>query len=161
MFSIRLWSVKNHDNIISCWASKPSLEETVLFDFHIVVFWFYRYWWVRIRTNLRQWQMPQCTRRFQMRLFGRVRDFAGLRSFFMNTNLRNFRSRRYEKDEQGANCTDVDECAEVANCINGNCVNVPGSYECQCPEGFESNPTGIGCVGKMLSRANRCSCFQE
>ena len=54
----------------------------------------------------------------------------------------------YEKDERGANCTDVDECLDVANCINGRCINTEGSYQCECLEGFELNPTGVGCVGK-------------
>ena len=55
---------------------------------------------------------------------------------------------RYEKDERGANCTDIDECLDIANCVNGECHNADGSYECECPEGFQQNPTGIGCVGK-------------
>ena len=49
---------------------------------------------------------------------------------------------------RGANCTDVDECLNVGKCVNGHCVNSEGSYECLCPEGFELNPTGVGCVGK-------------
>lgn len=43
---------------------------------------------------------------------------------------------------------DVNECADPTFCINGICVNVPGSYLCQCPADFELNPTGVGCVGK-------------
>ena len=54
---------------------------------------------------------------------------------------------RYEKDEHGANCTDIDECAVEGNCLSGECINTNGRYECRCPEGFELNPTGIGCVG--------------
>lgn len=34
------------------------------------------------------------------------------------------------------------------NCINGLCVNTPGSYLCNCPQDFELNPTGVGCVGE-------------
>ena len=34
------------------------------------------------------------------------------------------------------------------NCINGLCVNTPGSYLCNCPQDFELNPSGVGCVGK-------------
>lgn len=46
---------------------------------------------------------------------------------------------------------DVDECLDPINCVNGLCVNVPGSYECNCPTDFELNPTGVGCVGKWSS----------
>uniref|UniRef100_A0A8C6VHH4 EGF-like domain-containing protein n=1 Tax=Naja naja TaxID=35670 RepID=A0A8C6VHH4_NAJNA len=42
--------------------------------------------------------------------------------------------------------TDVNECADPVNCINGLCVNTPGSYLCNCPQDFELNPTGVGCV---------------
>lgn len=44
--------------------------------------------------------------------------------------------------------SDVNECADPTFCINGICVNIPGSYLCQCPLDFELNPTGVGCVGK-------------
>lgn len=46
-------------------------------------------------------------------------------------------------------CTpDINECADPVNCINGLCVNTPGSYLCNCPADFELNPTGVGCVGE-------------
>lgn len=44
--------------------------------------------------------------------------------------------------------TDIDECADPINCVNGLCVNTPGRYECNCPPDFQLNPTGVGCVGK-------------
>lgn len=43
---------------------------------------------------------------------------------------------------------DINECADPVNCINGLCVNTPGSYLCNCPPDFELNPTGVGCVGE-------------
>lgn len=43
---------------------------------------------------------------------------------------------------------DVNECADPVNCINGLCVNTPGSYLCRCPRDFELNPSGVGCVGE-------------
>lgn len=43
---------------------------------------------------------------------------------------------------------DINECADPVNCINGLCVNTPGSYQCNCPPDFELNPTGVGCVGE-------------
>lgn len=44
--------------------------------------------------------------------------------------------------------TDVNECADPVNCINGLCINTPGSYVCSCPQDFELNPSGVGCVGE-------------
>ena len=44
--------------------------------------------------------------------------------------------------------SDVNECAYPTTCINGMCVNVPGSYHCNCPPDFELNPTRVGCVGE-------------
>ena len=54
----------------------------------------------------------------------------------------------FQKDDQGANCTDIDECEMVEKCVNGVCINTEGSYECQCPGGFQKNPSENGCVGK-------------
>lgn len=47
--------------------------------------------------------------------------------------------------------SDINECADPVNCINGLCVNTPGSYLCNCPQDFELNPTGVGCVGEWGS----------
>lgn len=44
--------------------------------------------------------------------------------------------------------SDVNECADPTICINGMCVNIPGSYHCNCPADFELNPTRVGCVGE-------------
>lgn len=46
--------------------------------------------------------------------------------------------------------TDANECADPVNCINGLCVNTPGSYFCNCPQDFELNPSGVGCVGESM-----------
>ena len=43
---------------------------------------------------------------------------------------------------------DIDECArDPTLCRGGRCVNTPGSYTCQCPEGHELTPTGKACKG--------------
>lgn len=32
-------------------------------------------------------------------------------------------------------------------CINGDCVNTPGSYHCKCHEGYQAKPTKQACIG--------------
>ncbi|XP_029030641.1 nidogen-2 [Betta splendens] len=48
----------------------------------------------------------------------------------------------------GRNCYDVDECAEgLTSCTaHAQCVNLPGSYRCQCHGGFEFGYDGRTCV---------------
>ncbi|XP_013382916.1 fibulin-1 isoform X2 [Lingula anatina] len=52
----------------------------------------------------------------------------------------------YEADANGI-CRDIDECARgTANCPPGQqCLNLPGSFQCQCGEGYEFNPTTRTC----------------
>lgn len=50
--------------------------------------------------------------------------------------------------------SDVNECADPTICINGMCVNIPGSYHCNCPADFELNPTRVGCVGETQQVLN-------
>ena len=44
-------------------------------------------------------------------------------------------------------CVDVDECGTNAHNCHGaaDCVNTPGSFECQCQSGYQGN--GISCAG--------------
>lgn len=49
----------------------------------------------------------------------------------------------YTRDSVSQNCRDVDECTEndkPACGVNAICKNLPGSYECSCPSGFNGNP---------------------
>lgn len=46
-------------------------------------------------------------------------------------------------------CVDIDECNSGDNLCqrNANCINIPGSYRCECSPGFKLSPTGA-CVGE-------------
>lgn len=46
--------------------------------------------------------------------------------------------------------TDIDECAQGAGILcTFRCVNVPGSYQCACPErGYTMTANGRSCKGK-------------
>uniref|UniRef100_A0A674JPJ0 Fibrillin 2 n=1 Tax=Terrapene triunguis TaxID=2587831 RepID=A0A674JPJ0_9SAUR len=47
-------------------------------------------------------------------------------------------------------------------CENGRCVNIIGSYRCECNEGFQSSPSGTECLGKLISLAYISRfCFAE
>jgi hypothetical protein len=51
-------------------------------------------------------------------------------------------------------CTDIDECvdeAKAAECVQDNalCVNEPGTYRCQCQDGYEYGADGK-CHGMIV-----------
>uniref|UniRef100_A0A8C9F173 Fibrillin 2 n=1 Tax=Pavo cristatus TaxID=9049 RepID=A0A8C9F173_PAVCR len=46
---------------------------------------------------------------------------------------------------------DINECAlDPDICSNGICENLRGSYRCNCNSGYEPDPSGRNCVGKLL-----------
>ena len=55
--------------------------------------------------------------------------------------------RGYTRDHETGKCRDINECMEhrekPACGINAICKNLPGSYECQCPPGFNGNPFSL------------------
>lgn len=47
--------------------------------------------------------------------------------------------------------TDVDECAENVNlCENGQCLNAPGAFRCECEMGFTPASDSKSCQGELL-----------
>lgn len=44
---------------------------------------------------------------------------------------------------------DIDECDENGRvCLNGRCVNTPGSYRCICNPGYQLSIDGAFCTGQ-------------
>lgn len=45
-------------------------------------------------------------------------------------------------------CRDINECVEQPGlCHNGHCVNLQGSYRCDCFDGFEASHDRKSCIG--------------
>lgn len=59
----------------------------------------------------------------------------------------------YTRDQTSGKCRDINECLELKGkpvCgLNAICKNLPGSYDCQCPAGFNGNPFSE-CIGMKL-----------
>ena len=64
----------------------------------------------------------------------------------------------FRLDPSGANCTDIDECADPQTCRRGQCINEHGGHQCICPESYILLDSGAGCVdvrtGKCYSEFN-------
>lgn len=45
---------------------------------------------------------------------------------------------------------DVDECTvDRLSCQNGQCINIPGSYRCECEMGFTTSEDEKACQGMV------------
>ena len=56
----------------------------------------------------------------------------------------------YQQVGRTDDCRDVNECVLNPDiCRNGNCVNLQGSYRCDCYEGFEPGHDYKQCIGMM------------
>ena len=54
-------------------------------------------------------------------------------------------------------CHDIDECSNDPNlCENGQCLNYPGSFRCECEMGFmhPDERDEQSCVGKPITKSN-------
>ena len=59
-----------------------------------------------------------------------------------------------------ANFVDEDECSSSeSNACKQVCVNVPGTYVCQCNDGFRLNDDGRTCAGE-ITYCIMCLCLQ-
>lgn len=48
-------------------------------------------------------------------------------------------------------CSDIDECREIPGvCENGVCINLIGSFRCECPMGFVYNDKLLICEGQFV-----------
>lgn len=45
--------------------------------------------------------------------------------------------------------TDVNECVAAESPCSFDCRNTPGGYECVCPQGYQLDRDGKGCVGEL------------
>lgn len=46
---------------------------------------------------------------------------------------------------------DMDECSlKPSVCGTAVCKNIPGDFECECPEGYRYDPSSKSCKGRMM-----------
>ena len=45
--------------------------------------------------------------------------------------------------------TDTDECTDGSICGVSQCINMPGSYSCQCNTGMDFDPNSLSCISKF------------
>lgn len=43
---------------------------------------------------------------------------------------------------------DHDECQDTGMCTNGHCINMNGSFKCECNDGYTLSPTRNTCIGE-------------
>ncbi|CAN8032732.1 unnamed protein product, partial [Ixodes persulcatus] len=61
----------------------------------------------------------------------------------------------------GTECIDRDECAEGRHYCEKGCVNTPGSYRCQCPDGYKLDVDNKSCLDIDECQANNGGCQGE
>lgn len=55
----------------------------------------------------------------------------------------------YSKNQFRNSFTDIDECSIMHGvCGDGTCKNIPGSFDCDCKEGYATAPMMQICMGK-------------
>lgn len=54
-------------------------------------------------------------------------------------------------NSQSQSCEDVNECDEFGlnACVGGQCINIVGSFECECSPGTILDSTGRVCLGEI------------
>lgn len=56
----------------------------------------------------------------------------------------------YQQIGMADECKDINECAINSGlCRHGRCVNLEGSYQCYCYDGFEQSVDGKSCIGEI------------
>ncbi|XP_068725626.1 mucin-like protein [Montipora capricornis] len=52
---------------------------------------------------------------------------------------------KYELNDDGETCRDIDECAKDIDSCDQICTNTPGSYNCSCQKGFKLSRDALNC----------------
>uniref|UniRef100_A0A183CAP7 protein disulfide-isomerase n=1 Tax=Globodera pallida TaxID=36090 RepID=A0A183CAP7_GLOPA len=85
--------------------------------------------------------------------------FAGCSGGCVGASPKDCRACRigYKMDPE-IGCNDIDECVEAEKCPNAaeKCVNTPGSFECQCIDGFKRSDSGE-CVVDVVVNVDKTS----
>ena len=91
--------------------------------------------------------------------FNCLLDFQGLiTSFSQGSGHRVFTSLRFSP-YCFPQTPDIDECTQFGGrpgrrgVCGGRCLNLPGSYRCECPDGWRLKPDGRSCQGRSLSQS--------
>ncbi|XP_052280875.1 uncharacterized protein LOC127878390 [Dreissena polymorpha] len=82
--------------------------------------------------------IDECLLRKDVCVNGHCNNFPGGYRCTCNTG--------FARSTDEKSCIDINECADVGNCLYGTCINEVGGYRCQCPPNYQLNAAGTGCV---------------
>lgn len=69
--------------------------------------------------------------------------------------------RGYRFNAKASKCEDIDECKRSPGICESDCLNVPGSYKCLCPKGYETIGNNCVDIDECSSSRNICPTGHE